>query len=285
MKMPNLASRNHCGHAIGCERIPIGFEGSLLCRGVDALDLLFDFRRCLATRLRRANCTDCCRGDKKPQALTEDDAIHATNLSPLRRLGECNQRYCGFVAGCCITSFMVSRKDLSERSSSMRRCLISVVVFVAAIAGAASIAAAAPDSHLARPNALRCAGQVGPLAVANAHPEFSWKLEAVQTALHGVAQIAYEIQVVASESQFGPMQAKPVRGILWDSGIVQSSAISGVRYAGPALEAGHEYAWRVQVWDERNRPIWMERGGSLGASSRVARAVDCCGADRRRGRG
>ena len=136
----------------------------------------------------------------------------------------------------------------------MRRCLISVVVFVAAIAGAASIAAAAPDSHLALPNALRCAGQVGPLAVANAHPEFSWKLEAVQTALHGVAQIAYEIQVVASESQFGPMQAKPVRGILWDSGIVQSSAISGVRYAGPALEAGHEYAWRVQVWDERNRP-------------------------------
>jgi alpha-L-rhamnosidase len=144
---------------------------------------------------------------------------------------------------------MDSLEDLSERWSSMRRCLISAVCFVVAIAGAESIAAAAPDSHLARPNDLRCAGQVGPLAVADARPGFSWRVEAAQTALHGVAETAYEIQVAESNSQFGFS-----RGILWDSGIVKSSRLSGVRYAGASLEAGHEYTWRVQVWDERNRP-------------------------------
>jgi alpha-L-rhamnosidase len=149
---------------------------------------------------------------------------------------------------------MESPKGLSEGWSSTRRCLIKAVVFVAVIASTVSVTAASPDSHLARPNALRCAGQVDPLAVADARPEFSWKLRVSRTALHGVAETAYEIQVAESQSLFGSVQAKSARGILWDSGIVQSSAIFGVRYAGPTLVAGHEYAWRVQVWDERNRP-------------------------------
>jgi alpha-L-rhamnosidase len=140
----------------------------------------------------------------------------------------------------------------SRRWACARHCFVSALVFVAAIAGAVSslaAPAATAASHLARPNALRCGGQVDPLAVTDDHLEFSWKLDAAHKGLHGVAQTAYQVQVAGSESRFGSS-----RGILWDSGIVASSAISGIRYSGLALEAGHEYAWRVQVWDEGNRP-------------------------------
>jgi alpha-L-rhamnosidase len=154
---------------------------------------------------------------------------------------------------------MASSEDLSGQWSSTRRCLSRGVVFAAAVFGALA-SAAAPASHLAQPNDLRSAGQTDPLAVADDHPEFSWRLDAAHMGLHGVAQTAYQIQVAAkvqvagSESQFASVRAKSAQGILWDSGIVQSSATSGIRYAGAALEAGREYTWRVQVWDEGNRP-------------------------------
>ncbi len=38
--------------------------------------------------------------------------------------------------------------------------------------------------------------------------------------------------------------------VLWDSGEVHSPATFGITYAGPALEPGRQYAWRVRVWDE-----------------------------------
>ncbi len=101
-------------------------------------------------------------------------------------------------------------------------------------------------SHLKAPVALRCDDKSRPVAIAEAHPEFSWELEASSPTLHGVKQTAYRIQV--AERGFDS-----ARAILWDSGVVASSATQGVNYAGPQLAAGHEYAWRVGVWDERNR--------------------------------
>ncbi len=99
-------------------------------------------------------------------------------------------------------------------------------------------------SHLAKPVDLRCAGQSGPLAVADVHPEFSWELAASSAALHGVKETAYRIQVANRAFT-------SAREIVWDSGVVQSAAISGIEYGGSALEPGHAYLWRLQVWDEQ----------------------------------
>lgn len=63
------------------------------------------------------------------------------------------------------------------------------------------------------------------------HPPFSWCLE---TGL----QAAYQLQVTAEGG------AVP----LWDTGKVPSAHSIGVRYAGPPLESGRRYSWRVRVW-------------------------------------
>src|SRR5580658_5825095 len=101
-------------------------------------------------------------------------------------------------------------------------------------------------SDLKAPIGLRCDDKSHPMAIAEAHPGFSWELQASSPALHGVKQTAYRIQV-------GEHGFDSARAILWDSGVTASSATRGVEYAGPQLAAGHEYAWRVEVWDERNR--------------------------------
>lgn len=102
-------------------------------------------------------------------------------------------------------------------------------------------------SHLARPAALLCDGKSEPLAVDDAHPAFSWRLSATLPTLHGVSQSAYRVQVAE-----GGAGVEAAKRILWDSGVVASAATSGVIYGGPALEAQHAYAWRVDVWDEHN---------------------------------
>ena len=112
----------------------------------------------------------------------------------------------------------------------------------------ALIASAAPlKSHLASPSGLRCAGTAEPLAVLDAHPVFSWRLQAASPVLRGVRQSGYQVRVAAAGAESA---AQP----LWDSGKVQSSAAFGVAYAGPALEAQHAYVWQVRVWDEDGRP-------------------------------
>jgi alpha-L-rhamnosidase len=123
-------------------------------------------------------------------------------------------------------------------------CCASLLPLAAALAHAAS----APGSHLLRPTDLRCDAVSESLAVANAHPEFSWQLTAASPALHSVSQSAYRIQV--STDARG---AQSPRAMVWDSGVFSGAATFGIVYAGPALETGRAYAWRVEVWDEQHR--------------------------------
>lgn len=121
---------------------------------------------------------------------------------------------------------------------------------------AAGLAYAASASHLQRPTDLRCDDKSEPLAVADAHPEFSWQLAASSPALHAVSQSAYRIQVTTETAG-----AKTQRAVVWDSGTVASAATFAIAYAGPALEAGRAYAWRVEVWDEQKHPSgWSDAG-------------------------
>jgi hypothetical protein len=126
---------------------------------------------------------------------------------------------------------------------------------LALVACTATLAHGAPTaSHLRQPLELRCQGESAPLAIATPRPEFSWQLAAASDALHGVIQSAYRIQVAAGESGFVSQ-----RGIIWDSGEVKSRSALGIEYGGPALEAGHEYLWRVEAWDDQHLPSgWSE---------------------------
>jgi hypothetical protein len=133
-----------------------------------------------------------------------------------------------------------------------RRCICGAVVLW--LAAAQAHTASTPRSHLARPIDLHCDDKSEPLAVADAHPEFSWQLAAASPTLHSVSQSAYRIQVTVDDRG-----ARSPRTVFWDSGIVSSSAIFGIAYAGPALEAGRGYEWRVEVWDEKNNASgWSE---------------------------
>ena len=124
------------------------------------------------------------------------------------------------------------------------------------LAVALAHAASNSRSHLLRPTNLRCDDKSEPLAVAEAHPEFSWQLAVASPGLHSVSQSAYRIQV--TEDARGDREA---RAIVWDSGVITSAATFGIAYAGPALKAGRAYAWRADVWDEQHRASgWSDAG-------------------------
>jgi alpha-L-rhamnosidase len=141
-----------------------------------------------------------------------------------------------------LSEFIVRRADCFCGPKTLVRGFAAILItFSAAHAQTSS-----HGSHLKAPVELRCDDRIQPLAIAEVHPEFSWELEASSPELHGVKQTAYRVQV--SERGFDS-----ARAILWDSGVIASSATRGIDYAGPQLAAGYEYAWRVEVWDEQNR--------------------------------
>lgn len=84
-----------------------------------------------------------------------------------------------------------------------------------------------------------------PLGIDTATPRFSWQLESEQ---RGVCQTAYQIQVSTSDGT-------PV----WDSGEVESSAQTGIVYAGTPLTSRTAYVWTVTVTDNK--------GGTASATS------------------
>jgi alpha-L-rhamnosidase len=145
------------------------------------------------------------------------------------------------------------------------RCTFALLVCACSTAALHAAAdSPAGGSHLLRPAALRCDGKNEPLAVADAHPAFSWQLSAASPSLHGVSQSAYRVQVAAGDGDFAG-----AKNLLWDTGIVSSSTTSGIAYGGPALDPQRAYAWRVEVWDEhshssgwsavahwRQAPVW-----------------------------
>jgi len=149
------------------------------------------------------------------------------------------------------TLFRLHNNVVSDRRELVSRAPLSRALTLTAVvcAVASCLASAKPPSasHLAPPTQLRCAHPGDPLAVVDMRPEFSWRLMASSPGLHSVSQTAYRVQVAATGSDLASG-----RGILWDSGNVRNSSVSG--NAGPPLEAAHSDAWRVRVWDEQSRP-------------------------------
>jgi alpha-L-rhamnosidase len=70
-------------------------------------------------------------------------------------------------------------------------------------------------------------------------------------------QTRYQLLVAASMERLAPDRAD-----VWDSGVVVGSSQNHVAYAGPRLQSGRRYFWRVRTWD---------REGQAGAWSAPAR--------------
>ncbi|HEY1641166.1 MAG TPA: family 78 glycoside hydrolase catalytic domain [Streptosporangiaceae bacterium] len=102
------------------------------------------------------------------------------------------------------------------------------------------------------PAGLRCAYLVNPLGVAPERVALSWEL---QGAGRGLGQSGYQVQVAAAAAGTSPSWDSP----WWDSGRVDSDACAGVSYAGPPLDRGGRYAWRVRARDTgQAEPAWSE---------------------------
>lgn len=96
---------------------------------------------------------------------------------------------------------------------------------------------------------LRCEYSKDPLGIDVARPRMSWE---VVSSERGTMQAAYEIRVAAT-ADFAKNKS------IWDSGKKNSDASIHVEYDGPALESGHRYYWKVEVWDNLGRDSgWSE---------------------------
>ena len=108
--------------------------------------------------------------------------------------------------------------------------LISQAAIALVMAGTAGYAEAVAVSKPPRVTGLRCEYQVDPLGIDATTPRFFWRLE---SEARGVAQTAYEIQVVADPSSFAATKA------VWATGKVASDRVDarGLRRAAPSSRA------------------------------------------------
>ncbi|AFC30614.1 alpha-L-rhamnosidase [Paenibacillus mucilaginosus 3016] len=90
---------------------------------------------------------------------------------------------------------------------------------------------------------------VDPLGLDTPHPRLSWRLEAEE---RGFEQSAYHVLVASSEEKL----ARDI-GDLWDSGMVPSTAMAHIEYAGLPLQSECAYYWKTRVRDrEGNISAW-----------------------------
>jgi len=90
-------------------------------------------------------------------------------------------------------------------------------------------------------SSLRCEYMENPLGIDNKSPQLSWKLT---SSGKDQTQTAYRILVASDAAELD----KNV-GDLWDSGKVDSSDETGVKYSGTPLVSGQMCFWKVMVWD------------------------------------
>ncbi len=86
-----------------------------------------------------------------------------------------------------------------------------------------------------------------PLAIDAQQPRLTW--EFVQQGARGARQTAWRI-LVASR----PDILAAGRGDVWDSAKVASAESVNVTYGGRPLRSRERVHWKVQAWDERDRP-------------------------------
>jgi alpha-L-rhamnosidase len=104
------------------------------------------------------------------------------------------------------------------------------------------------------PLGLRCEYLDGPLGIASPAPRFSW---VPRHSRRGARPTAYQV-IVSPEPSFIEDEV----GDYWNSGLVESPAVSDVAYGGESLWSGKVYFWRVR---------WRDDAGELSPYSKPAR--------------
>lgn len=104
------------------------------------------------------------------------------------------------------------------------------------------------DFDSLQPSGLKCEYLVNPLGVDELRPRLSWRVEA-QPRQRGLMQSAYQILVALSPEALQADQAD-----VWDSGRVAGHQSQHIVYAGPALESGRTYHWKVRIWTGAAKP-------------------------------
>ena len=91
---------------------------------------------------------------------------------------------------------------------------------------------------------LLCEYRENPINLNMAQPRFSWIMESEQ---RGQKQVAYEILVASSKEKLAQNN-----GDLWNSGRIESSQSSHVKYEGVSLKSNQTAFWKVRVWDKES---------------------------------
>jgi alpha-L-rhamnosidase len=89
---------------------------------------------------------------------------------------------------------------------------------------------------------LTCEHLINPIGIDVQKPRLSWKMANPQ---RNILQTAYQI-MVSTNNLFDK------KGLIWDSGKVESNESILQEYGGKALEMGKRYYWVVKVWDNKN---------------------------------
>ena len=87
---------------------------------------------------------------------------------------------------------------------------------------------------------LRCEYARDPLGIDVPSPQLSWRLESPE---RGALQTAYRIIVADSPENL----AKDLANV-WDSGRIQSTRSTAIKYAGKELVSRKRYYWKARIW-------------------------------------
>ena len=115
-----------------------------------------------------------------------------------------------------------------------------LIVALMCVAGIASAEVAVKN--------LRCEYLENPLGIDAVKPRLSWILQeraegGDRKPERGIRQTAYQVLVAGSEELL-----KKDKGVLWDSGKVESDQSVHVEYQGKALESRMQCFWKVRIW-------------------------------------
>ncbi|HXR39505.1 MAG TPA: family 78 glycoside hydrolase catalytic domain [Terracidiphilus sp.] len=135
-----------------------------------------------------------------------------------------------------------------------------IAPFIAAVLLLGFLAAsrAEAQSPQAGPTELRVDDLATPLGIDDPAPRFSWQL---QDPARGARQTAYQVLVASSAESLAQGKAD-----VWASGRIESSASLNIHYAGPAVQPGTRYFWRVKLWGVAGKAYaeppasWWETG-------------------------
>lgn len=96
-------------------------------------------------------------------------------------------------------------------------------------------------------------GQI--LAIKNKQPAFSWAISGGNTP---IKQVAFQLLIADSLAYLNQSI-----GNVWDSGKVNDSKSTGIRFEGKSLASNKEYFWKVKIWDDTGQEIGYSRPESF----------------------